>query len=235
MKIFISGANPFDENYQSAIDNLKIRLHEYGLDANIESDSAFSSYQDLLQSERAYFIDGWIDMPNSRKAFETCHNNGIPVMFEKPEPYYADFARTFDLQKAIYKVTGVSFEVMRSRQRDEQTFFARMIFAWICIDHYNIKRNRVCRMINRDHSTITHTIDVCKSLAESPCDKGFKKMCNAVYDELFGKKSNCDYNSNKAPFVDSWTAGDALYYDLYEMDWEKVFGYNCPKWKKMAI
>ena len=63
MKIFISGADPTNEIYQSAIDNLRIRLTEFGFDVNIESKNLISNYQDILQSKCAYFIDGWFDLP----------------------------------------------------------------------------------------------------------------------------------------------------------------------------
>ena len=230
MKIFISGADPTNEIYQSAIDNLRIRLTEFGFDVNIESKNLISNYQDILQSKCAYFIDGWFDLPYSRKAFETCHNNGIPVMFQKPMPYYKDFAETFDLLNAIYKITGVSFGEMRSPKRDERTFFARVIYAWICIDQYKIRPTRVGKILNRGYSAISHQIETCKSLAESPCDKGFKNMCNAVYEELFGNKVMWDYKSNNGICGDSWTAGDSLYCELDNMDWQDVFGLpGCPQ------
>lgn len=226
MKIFISGANPLNENYQSAIEQLQIRLSEFGLDAKMESSNVFMSYQDVLKSDCAYFIDGWFDLQNSRQAFETCHNHGIPVLFEKPQPYYADFAQTFDLLKAIHKITGVSFDAMRSPAKEEKMFFARCIYAWVCVDYYKIKPTRVGKILNRDYSTIRHQIDSCMSLIESPCDKGFKEQCNAVYEEMFGKKTFWDYNSNKAPFVDAWNAGDEYYQNLERLDWKEVFGWR---------
>ena len=64
------------------------------------------------------------------------------------------------------------------------------------------------------------------SLIESPCDKGFKEQCNAVYEEMFGKKTFWDYNSNKAPFVDAWNAGDEYYQNLERLDWKEVFGWR---------
>lgn len=224
MKIYISGANPSDEKYQSAIDNLQYRLSELGFNVSIETNRLVLSYNNLLQSDYAYFIDGWFDSPNSRKTFETCCNHGIPVLFQKPMPYYADFAKTFALLDAINKITGVSFDELRSSSRKENIYFVRIIYSWICLNHYKIRMVNIARILNRDHSTLAYQIKMFNLLVKSPCNKGFNETYNAILKELSNNKV-WDYKSNNASYLDSWTAGDNLYCDLDNFDWREVFGY----------
>lgn len=229
MKIYISGANPSNENYSAAIEYLQFRLSELGFVVNIGTKNLISSYKKLLQSDYAYFIDGWFDLPRSRRAFETCHNHGIPVLFEKPKSYYKEFAKTFDLVAIINKVMGVTLKEMRSLDKHENTFFARAIYSWTCKEFYNIRVTDIAKILNKNHSSIIRQIEMFSVLAQSPCNKGFNALCDEIFKELSETKLKWDYKSDKTSYEDCWTAGDNLYCELDNLndeDWNYLFAVN---------
>lgn len=229
MKIYISGANPSNENYNSAIEYLQYRLSELGFNVSIGTKNLISSYRKLLQSDYAYFIDGWFDIPRCRRAFETCHNHGIPVLFESPKPYYKEYAKTFELVTAINKIMGVSLKEMRTLDKHENTFFARTIFSWVCKEHYNIRVRDIAKMLNKNHSSVIRQIEMFDILSKSPGNKGFNKMCDDIFNEMSENKKKWDYKSDNTSYEDCWTAGDNLYCELENMDWQDAFGLpGCP-------
>ena len=168
MKIFISGADPTNEIYQSAIDNLRIRLTEFGFDVNIESKNLISNYQDILQSKCAYFIDGWFESSKCRKDFNICAELNKGILFQKPLPFYDDYRKTIKLQHVLHEVTGVSFDDIISPSRKQDIFFARTLFVWYCFTKLKLRFTKIARIIKRDDSTMNHYLETFDNFMNDP-------------------------------------------------------------------
>lgn len=157
MKIFISGFNDCDK-YKNAIEKLKARLGELGFEVGVQSNDVVAHCTSLIDADIVYFIDGWFESSKCRIDFNICAKLNKPVAFQKPSPLYDEYRKTIKLQCALHEITGVTFEGIRSQNRKQELYFARVLFVWYCFTKLKLRTTTIAKIMNRGHSTMNNCL-----------------------------------------------------------------------------
>lgn len=183
MKIFITGFKDCGKDID-AIEVLKTKISELGLDVNVQVDDVFAHCSSLLDADIVYFVDGWFKYSKCRIDFNICVNSNKTILFQKALPIYDDYRKTINLQGILHEITGVTFDDIRSSNRKQDFFFARTLFVWYCFKHLKLRLTRIAQIINRDHSTIYNYMKKYDELMDAGNVPEFKKQQSLLMDKM---------------------------------------------------
>lgn len=115
----------------------------------------------LLKSDCILILNKWIDSKQSEIELKIAEEYDIPIIFESN-----DFINNYKANKikdAIKKVLGLSFEDYITKSRNQNLFYARMIFIHHCRESEKMGLAEIAKILNRNHTTMLHALNTYKN------------------------------------------------------------------------
>lgn len=132
--------------------------------------------QILSTCEAIFMLDNWRESKGARIEYEFAVGAGKDVLFEKQ---LSDSNQIETLVSAIHEVTGLSFEQLSDKNRKQNTFYARMIFAFNC---EGMSHDSIAKLLKRDRCTISHYIS--KYSDEKQFNPTFRELAEKVEKKI---------------------------------------------------
>lgn len=110
----------------------------------------------LLGCNTIFVLDNWFDCDQSRIKMKIAVEYGMEVIYESDS--YKNASQIEKMKEAIKDVMGFDFEEYTKMCRKNEYFYARMIFINHCKFYENMSLYEIGDLVNRDHSTIMHSI-----------------------------------------------------------------------------
>lgn len=125
-----------------------------------------------IKSKQSTSLD-FIRLIGGEDSFNKAYNNGTI--------YYVNNIISDIAMSAIQSVTGVTRDNLKSKLRFKEESSARHVYAYLMNKYSSMTLKFISEKINRDHSTIINSIEVCS-------DKGLLKF----NEELYSIRESCE-------------------------------------------
>lgn len=132
--------------------------------------------QILSDCEAIFMLSNWRESRGARIEYEFAVGANKDVLFEKQ---LSDSNQIEKLVSAIHEVTGLSFKRLSDKNRKQNTFYARMIFAFNC---EGMSHDSIAKLLKRDRCTISHYIS--KYSDEKQFNPIFRELAEQVEEEI---------------------------------------------------
>ena len=131
----------------------------------------------LMQCDAIVMLRGWHASRGAVLERHIASQLGMQLIYDSYQPDFIGI-----LTAAIYDITGISYNQLKSKSRQRDIVDARHIFFKLLRDYTSWSTPLIGSLLDRDHCTVLHALNKCESLIR--VDRNFHDKFQLIHDNF---------------------------------------------------